>query len=336
VIVTRHLPLYLCTNWFDYLGSIVNYAAVGLSILYLQDSAVGRLICASCELLYVHSKLKSNCRVFHRVTERHWWRREATAACTSSMLSPHCLIAQRYCHRCVVSVHKRAHILHTLRVARYLALKSLVSGYQVTGYTARISELLIAMSFTAADAKRLSWQHFGSGPPPANGCTCSYEVQLHGVSTFWRKWMGRVTTPQTSWEYMWASQGYQTEPRRSSLSITSELDQECGATFPSNEATEPSVDCDAQADMGRPLLTSLLSPLSQTSLHTVHWDGSNADTSAHHNFSITKAAADAFTHVRSHPCVHAYEPGVLLATRGLTVTNPDGKACTISPYIPSL
>ena len=39
-IICRHFPLYLSTNWFDYLGAIVNYAAVGVSILYLNQDRV--------------------------------------------------------------------------------------------------------------------------------------------------------------------------------------------------------------------------------------------------------------------------------------------------------
>ncbi|CBJ30684.1 ATP-binding cassette, sub-family D, member 4 [Ectocarpus siliculosus] len=37
-VIRRHVPLYLFTQFFDYLGSIVNYAAVGGAILYLSKA----------------------------------------------------------------------------------------------------------------------------------------------------------------------------------------------------------------------------------------------------------------------------------------------------------
>lgn len=37
-MIRRHVPLYLFTQFFDYLGSIVNYAAVGGAILYLSKA----------------------------------------------------------------------------------------------------------------------------------------------------------------------------------------------------------------------------------------------------------------------------------------------------------
>lgn len=37
-VIRRHVPLYFLTQFFDYLGSIINYAAVGGAILYLSKA----------------------------------------------------------------------------------------------------------------------------------------------------------------------------------------------------------------------------------------------------------------------------------------------------------
>ena len=37
-VIRRHVPLYILTQFFDYLGSIINYAAVGSAILYLSKA----------------------------------------------------------------------------------------------------------------------------------------------------------------------------------------------------------------------------------------------------------------------------------------------------------
>lgn len=37
-MIKRHIPLYILTHFFDYLGSIINYAAVGGAILYLSKA----------------------------------------------------------------------------------------------------------------------------------------------------------------------------------------------------------------------------------------------------------------------------------------------------------
>ncbi|CAM9704632.1 unnamed protein product, partial [Hapterophycus canaliculatus] len=37
-LIRRHIPLYVLTQFFDYLGSIINYAAVGGAILYLSKA----------------------------------------------------------------------------------------------------------------------------------------------------------------------------------------------------------------------------------------------------------------------------------------------------------
>lgn len=37
-VIRRHMPLYALTQFFDYLGSIINYAAVGGAILYLSKA----------------------------------------------------------------------------------------------------------------------------------------------------------------------------------------------------------------------------------------------------------------------------------------------------------
>ncbi|CAM9542990.1 unnamed protein product, partial [Scytosiphon promiscuus] len=37
-VIRRHIPLYVLTQFFDYLGSIINYAAVGGAILYLSKA----------------------------------------------------------------------------------------------------------------------------------------------------------------------------------------------------------------------------------------------------------------------------------------------------------
>lgn len=37
-MIRRHIPLYVLTQFFDYLGSIINYAAVGGAILYLSKA----------------------------------------------------------------------------------------------------------------------------------------------------------------------------------------------------------------------------------------------------------------------------------------------------------
>ena len=37
-VIKRHIPLLFLTHFFDYLGSIINYAAVGGAILYLSKA----------------------------------------------------------------------------------------------------------------------------------------------------------------------------------------------------------------------------------------------------------------------------------------------------------
>lgn len=37
-VIKRHVPLYVMIHFFDYLGSIINYAAVGGAILYLSKA----------------------------------------------------------------------------------------------------------------------------------------------------------------------------------------------------------------------------------------------------------------------------------------------------------
>ncbi|CAM9719917.1 unnamed protein product, partial [Choristocarpus tenellus] len=39
LVIRRHLPLYFTVQFFDYLGSIINYAAVGAAILYLSKAS---------------------------------------------------------------------------------------------------------------------------------------------------------------------------------------------------------------------------------------------------------------------------------------------------------
>ena len=44
-VLLAHLPLYACIEFFNYVGSIVNYAAVGLSIFYLSRTQVSMHAC---------------------------------------------------------------------------------------------------------------------------------------------------------------------------------------------------------------------------------------------------------------------------------------------------
>ena len=38
LLIKHHFPLYLSTSFFDYLGSVINYAAVGASVLWLSST----------------------------------------------------------------------------------------------------------------------------------------------------------------------------------------------------------------------------------------------------------------------------------------------------------
>jgi ABC transporter transmembrane region 2 len=55
-VLLAHLPLYVCVQFFDYVGTVVNYAAVGTSIFYLSKARGergGHCVAARARLLLV-------------------------------------------------------------------------------------------------------------------------------------------------------------------------------------------------------------------------------------------------------------------------------------------